>query len=157
MKRMVVILYNLRSAYNVGSIFRTADALQVEKLYLVGTTPTPVDRFGRYRKDISKVSLGAERTVDWQYGENLIDVVNSLKPEFKIAALEQDENSIDYSNLSSENNIALILGNEPVGLSDTELECTDVIFEIPMFGSKESLNVAVAFAVAGYKFKEVYQ
>ncbi len=153
-KEIVVIVYNLRSVYNVGSIFRTADAAAVNKIYLVGTSPTPKDRFGRWRKDLAKVALGAEKTLDWEYKEDIQSLISELKDKsFKILALEQDEKSVNYSEGESADKLALIVGNEPDGIEKETLKLADKIIEIPMLGQKESLNVAVAFALALYSLR----
>ena len=97
MKEVIVILDNIRSTFNVGSIFRTADALGVKQLILGGTTPAPVDRFGRARADIAKVALGAEKSVGWKYEKNILNSIKKLKKEgYQIIAVEQVENSVDY-------------------------------------------------------------
>lgn len=151
-KRKVVILDNIRSVYNVGSIFRTSDALGVNKIYLCGCTPTPKDRFGRDRSDLAKVALGAEKNIEWQYCETTLDAINILKKEkFQIIALEQSENSVDYKKVKAEKLSAIILGEEVKGLSANVLKMADVIAEIPMKGMKESLNVSVSFGAAGFR------
>lgn len=152
--RLGLILNNLRSVYNVGSIFRTADAVGVEFIYLVGTTPTPTDRFGRKRKDLTKVALGAEDTITWKYFESFIDAVNSIKVEgFEIVGIEQNRNSVLIEKFVIKKNVALVLGEETLGISERDLNECDRIVEIPMFGVKESLNVAVAAGVALYFIK----
>ena len=150
-KTSVLILENLRSVENVGAIFRSADAFKVSKIFLIGTTPTPLDRFGRKRQDFAKVSLGAEDTVDWEYvsPENLqLTIYNLQKQGFKIIALEQTPNSKDLKSLPKPDKFAVIVGNEVMGVSKEALEASDVVAEIPMFGEKESLNVSVAAGVA---------
>ena len=147
-----VIVHNLRSVYNVASIFRTADALGVDKIYLTGYSPTPKDRFGFWRKDFAKVALGAEKYLDWEHSPDIKKLIEKLKKEgVEIVALEQDPNSIDYKKYKIKKDFALILGNEPDGIESEILDLTDKIIEIPMRGQKESLNVAVAFAVAGFR------
>lgn len=147
-----VILDNIRSVHNVGSIFRTSDAAGVERIYLCETTPTPVDRFGRARKDMAKVALGAEKTVMWEYAENTIDVVKKLKTEgVKVFGVEQYEGSINYSSVQYPERCAFVFGNEVGGVSlDVLAECDEVI-EIPMRGEKESLNVSVAAGVVLFR------
>jgi 23S rRNA (guanosine2251-2'-O)-methyltransferase len=141
-----VILHNIRSAYNVGSIFRTADAVGVEKIYLTGYTPNP-DK----DKKIEKTALGAEKYVLWQSYRNLNYLLKKLKKEkLKIVALEQSEKSIPYYKFKPQFDIVLILGNEVRGLNEKILKKCDYILEIPMFGKKESLNVAVAFGIVAY-------
>ena len=146
----IVIVHDLRSVHNVASIFRTADAVGVDKIYLTGTSPAPKDRFGRWRRDFAKVSLGAERSVAFEQGE--IDaVISQLKSAgYHIFALEQNKNSINYKTAPKHRKFALIVGNEPDGIDGQTLGLADTILEIPMCGEKESLNVSVAFAVAAY-------
>ncbi len=148
MKGVYVILDNIRSVHNVGSIFRTSDAAGVKKIYLCGTTPTPVDRFGRARNDMAKVALGAENTVQWEYAEDAVDVVKKLKLEgIKVFGVEQYEGSVDYSSVIYPEQCAFVFGNEVGGVSlDVLAECDEVI-EIPMKGEKESLNVSVAAGI----------
>lgn len=152
--RAVVVLDNLRSVYNVGSIFRTANALGIEKIYLCGTTPTPYDKFGRERKDFAKVALGAEKGVAWEYIDSSIDCIKKLKKEdYYTIALEQVENSVDYKevNINKKEKVAFVFGAEVVGVAKEVLAESDVIAEIPMLGTKESLNVTIAFGVAMYR------
>ena len=153
-KDFAVVLENLRSVYNVASIFRTADAVGASKIYLVGSSPTPLDRFGRERKDFAKVALGAQNTVPWEYFESIKDALDKLrKLGFSVIALEQDENSKSLSSFKAPEKLALVLGNEPSGIEQDTLKLCDNIVEIPMFGKKESLNVSVAFGVAAYCLK----
>ncbi|GIW66567.1 MAG: rRNA methyltransferase [Candidatus Parcubacteria bacterium] len=143
------ILHNIRSSYNVGSIFRTADAVGIDKLYLTGYTPTPAKN-----KKIEKTALGAEKYVAWKYYRNIGYLLKKLKREgFQIAALEQSEKSIPYYQFKTKFPLALIVGNEVRGLSKKILSSADYIIEIPMFGKKESLNVAVAFGIVVYYLK----
>ncbi len=159
----IVVLDSIRSTFNVGSIFRTADALGVKEIILGGTTPTPVDRFGRERKDISKVSLGAEKNIPWQYKENVLPVLRKLKKAgYKIITIEQSEKSVDYKtikissvNKKEEVKIVFVIGAEVVGVSKSILKLADFIAEIPMLGEKESLNVSVAFGVALFRILNV--
>ena len=150
MKTCVLILDNLRSIENTGSIFRTADGLGVSKIYLVGTTPAPLDRFGRKRQDFAKVSLGAEETIEWEYAKEISPVIRSLKEQdFQIISLEQNPRSIPLQAASSKlQAFALIVGNEVDGVSQEALELSDEIVEIEMQGEKESLNVSVATGIA---------
>lgn len=147
----VLILENIRSVENTASIFRTADGFKVSKIILVGTTPAPLDRFGRKRQDFAKVSLGAEDTVDWEYikTEDLESKINDLRDQgFQIIALEQTPDSKDLKGLPKLDKFAVIIGNEITGVSKEALELSDAVAEIPMMGSKESLNVSVAAGVA---------
>ena len=149
----IVVLDNLRSVYNVGSIFRTANAVGIEKIYLCGTTPTPLDKKGKKRSDFAKVALGAEDTVAWGYKEETRSTIQELKKEgYYVIALEQDKNSVDYKNIDvkGKQNIAFIIGGEVTGITKDILEISDVIAEIPMLGTKESLNVTIAFGIAVY-------
>lgn len=149
-----LLLHNIRSTHNVGSIFRTADAVGVKHVYISGYTPAPIDRFGRSRSDITKVSLGAENSVKWSIIENVINKIKELKiDKFNIIALEQNDKSIDYKKSKLKGNILLIVGNEVDGIEKNILSLCDQIIEIPMYGSKESLNVSVATGIALYSFR----
>ncbi|MDP2642105.1 MAG: TrmH family RNA methyltransferase [bacterium] len=152
-KTCVLILENLRSVENTASIFRTAEGFGVKKIILVGTSPTPVDRFGRKRKDFAKVSLGAENLVEWEYLEtkNFQFTISNLQKEgFKIIALEQHPKakSLRSYEASKLERFALIVGNEVDGVSQETLEASETIIEIPMRGKKESLNVSVSTGIA---------
>lgn len=150
-KELIVILDNMRSVYNVGSIFRTADALGVTKIFLCGCTPTPVDRFGRERKDLAKVALSAEKAIKWEYRENTDELLKELKKnKYFIVAIEQDKKSVDYKKIKIRHPLAILMGTEVEGINKKTLKLVDTIAEIPMIGKKESLNVSVAFGIAGY-------
>lgn len=154
----VVVLDNLRSVYNVGSIFRTANAVGIDKIYLCGTTPTPLDKKGNKRKDFAKVALGAEETLSWEYmEESRIKIEELSKEGYYIISFEQNERSVDYKNIdiSNKENIAFVVGNEVEGVNKEILEKSDVIAEIPMLGTKESLNVTIAFGIGVYRILEV--
>lgn len=152
---IILILDNLRSVQNTASIFRTADGAGVSKIILVGTTPAPIDRFGKARQDFTKVSLGAEQSITWEYMKTISPVIAKLRKEkFSIFALEQDNASKDYSKIKYSPMIALIIGNEPKGIARGTLKKVDTIIEIPMYGKKESLNVSVATGVALFKILE---
>jgi len=147
-----VILDNIRSVYNVGSIFRTSDALGVDKIYLCGCTPTPTDRFGRARKDLAKVALGAEKDIPWEYVKETKEIIKKLKKEkFQIIAVEQDKKSINFKKVVAKYPVAIVMGNEVGGIDKKTLGLCDLIAEIPMVGNKESLNVSVSFGIAGYE------
>lgn len=155
---MVAILHNIRSLHNVGSIFRTADAAGVEKLYLCGITPTPLDRFGVVRQQVGKVSLGAEKTVPWEKVASTSRLINKLKNPpvgggYKIFAIEQSKKSIPYNKvaITRDSKIALVVGHEVEGLPPAILKKCDKILEIPMAGNKESLNVSVAFGIVVFR------
>lgn len=149
---LVVILDNLRSTYNVGAIFRTADALKVDKIYLCGITPAPPN------DKIAKTALGAEKFVPYQKVTLTWRLIEQLKQEgYFIVALEQApkaKNIFQIKKLSSKK-VALIVGPEVKGLSKHILQRVDLCLEIPMFGKKESLNVAVAFGIAGYQLRNL--
>jgi len=159
---MIVILYNIRSLHNVGSIFRTADAAGVEKIYLCGITPAPIDEFGRPRLQLTKVSLGAEKYVKWEKVKSATRLIDKLKKEnYKIFAIEQNKKSIPYYKVKISSNrlrlrprVALVLGNEVKGLPLSILKRADKILEIPMYGKKESLNVAVAFGIVVFHLRQ---
>ena len=151
-KEHYLILHNIRSTYNVGAIFRTADAVGVSKIYLSGYTPVPLDKFGRIRKDIAKTALGAEKNIAWEYNKNIGTLISKLKKEqVQLIALEQSEKSVDYRKVKTKQKTALILGNEVRGVSKQILDKCDVIAELPMKGKKESLNVSVAAGVAMFQ------
>lgn len=151
MKTRVLILDNIRSVENTASIFRTADGLGVSKIYLIGTTPAPLDRFGRPRADFSKVSLGAEKTVEWEYTKEVEGVITDLKSQgFQIIALEQTPHSLDLKEYKSPAMFALVAGNEVEGVSQAALDLSDACVEIEMKGEKESLNVSVSAGIALY-------
>jgi len=155
---VIVVLDNIRSTHNVGSIFRTADALGVKQLVLCGTTPAPIDRFGRERKDIAKVSLGGEKSVLWKYEKDSLSIVRKFKKEgYQIIAVEQALKSVDYKKvkLNSNSKIVFVMGEEVLGINKNILKIADVIAEIPMLGEKESLNVSVSFGVALFRILNI--
>lgn len=154
---MYVILDNIRSISNVGSIFRTADALGVEKIYLGGITPGPIDAFGRPDKRLIKVSLGAENTVAWEKAKSVSRLIDKLKKDgYKIIGVEQAKKSVPHHKLkikkSEFSKTVFIFGNEVNGISKSVLNKCDEIAEIPMRGKKESLNVAVTFGIVMFKW-----
>ena len=141
-----VICHNIRSLYNIGSIFRTADAFGVDKIFLTGYTGTPKN------PRLKKTSLGAEKTVKWEYQKQLRRVIDKLKREgFKIVALENNTaGTIPIDKFQASHPIALLLGEEVKGIKPNYLKLCDEIVEIPMQGKKESLNVGVAAGIAMY-------
>ena len=144
-KDLYIIAHNIRSLYNIGTIFRTADALGVQKLFLTGYSGYPP------RKEISKVALGAEESVSWQHYKSLNYLIKKLKKEqINIIALEIDQDSLNYLDYQPNFPLALIVGNEVRGLSSKILKNIEQKISLPMQGLKESLNVGVALAVAGY-------
>ena len=157
-KEVIVILDNIRSTFNVGSIFRTADALGVGQIILGGTTPAPVERFGRERADIAKVSLGAEKTVAWKYIANVLGEIKKLKKAgYQIIAIEQAEKSVDYKTIKlvKDAKVVFVMGAEVEGVDKRILKIADIIAEIPMKGLKESLNVSVSFGVAMFRILNI--
>jgi len=136
-------------------MFRTADAAGVNKIYLTGYTPAPLDRFGRKRKDLAKSALGAEEYVSWESKKILPTLIVKLKKEgFQVIAIEQDKKSVDYRKLSAKggpacswNKKVFIVGSEVLGIPKSILKKCDVIAEIPMHGKKESLNVSVSLGI----------
>ncbi|MFA6296951.1 MAG: TrmH family RNA methyltransferase [Candidatus Paceibacterota bacterium] len=151
-----LILLDIRSVQNTSSLFRTADCAGVSKIYLVGTTPTPIDRFNRVRADFAKISLGAEKTVPYEYFADFETLAEKLKKEkCNIVALEQNKKSIDYKEYKIKGDTALVLGTEVSGVPKEILEKCDEIIEIPMLGKKESLNVSVAGAVAIFRLLDL--
>jgi len=152
--KKIIILHDIRSVLNVGAIFRTADAIGIDHVYLTGYTATPVDRFGRLRSDLAKSALGAEKSISWESYSDIFELINLLKKDgFEILSLEQSENSIDYKTVANKisEKIAVILGNETDGVDNKILELSDKIIEIPMRGEKESLNVSVATGILLYR------
>ena len=145
MKDFYVICDNLRSLYNVGSIFRTSDALGVKKIYLCGITGTPL------QSGLTKVSLGAEKAVAWEHVKSSWRLIEKLKKQgFQIVALEQTKKSLDIKKFKPKFPLALVIGNEVDGVSNSVLQRCHQSVEIPMSGIKESLNVSVAFGIASY-------
>ncbi|MCL1937378.1 MAG: RNA methyltransferase [Candidatus Azobacteroides sp.] len=147
---LIIVLDNVRSLHNVGSVFRTCDAFLVEEVYLCGITAVPP------HAEIHKTALGAEYAVEWKYFSNTLEAVQELKQKtYHIAAIEQAENSISLDKLQLKNErYALILGNEVKGVDSQVMELCDSCIEIPQFGTKHSLNVSV---VAGILIWEVFK
>ncbi len=151
-----VLLHNIRSTHNVGSIFRTSDALGVNKIYLSGYTPTLLDRFDRPRKDVAKVALGAEKTIEWEYIKDPKQIIQKLKKDsFQIIGLEQSEKSVDYKKIKVKYPMLFVVGNEVDGMESDIIDMCDVVAEIPMMGDKESLNVSVAFGVGLFRILNI--
>lgn len=146
-----IILEDIRSAYNVGAIFRTADAAGVAKVFLVGYTPAPTDRFGRVQAEIEKTSLGASKTVPWEQVATMREVIERLQADgVHVVAVELAEGSVSLRDFEEPENVAYIVGNEVDGVSKEALELADVIVELPMLGQKESLNVSVTAGIVLY-------
>jgi tRNA G18 (ribose-2'-O)-methylase SpoU len=150
----IAVLDNLRSVYNVGSIFRTANAAGIDTIILCGTTPTPLDKKGVRRKDFAKVALGAEDAITWEYRESIIDTLTALRNEgVYCIAFEQDTSSFDYKEIDirDKKDVAFVIGPEVTGITQDVLSLCDAIAEIPMLGTKESLNVTIAFGIGVYR------
>ena len=146
MKKLIIVLDNIRSAFNVGSIFRTADAAQNTQIYLCGMTPTPEN------PKICKTSLGAEKTVKWQYFSNTLNAIEDLKQKnIPIYSVELTEKSKHFQTFSyfkqKEEKIALVFGHEINGISQPILDLSNDFIYIPMKGEKESLNVAITASI----------
>lgn len=155
-RNIYLILCDIRSAHNVGAMFRTADASGVTKIFLTGYTPRPVDRFNRPVKEILKTALGAEKNIPWEHKPDTLEVIKDLKKKkVEIIALEQSPKALDYKKVKAKNDIALVVGNEVLGLSKEILAIADIIAEIPMNGGKESLNVSVALGVALFRILDI--
>lgn len=143
-----VVLNNIRSLHNVGSIFRTCDGVGVEKLLLCGITGYPP------RTELSKTALGAETRVAWEYHKNIRTVLRQLKKQkYQIVLLEQTKESIPYQKFRPRPPVCLVVGNEISGVAEDVLVCCDAAVEIEMAGIKNSLNVAVAFGIVAYHFR----
>ncbi|OGI76560.1 hypothetical protein A3C57_02300 [Candidatus Nomurabacteria bacterium RIFCSPHIGHO2_02_FULL_33_12] len=174
--QITLIALDIRSSENVGSFFRTADAVGVEHIYLVGYTPNPIDKFGKADGKIAKTALGAEKTIPYSKHKTITPLLKKLKKDgFTILALEQAPNSVDYKNIlnvitrergktslkqteqgESFLKLVLIVGNEVVGIQKSVLKQVDYVMEIPMRGMKESLNVSVATGVALYELTRIW-
>ncbi len=151
-KEIIVVLDNIRSVHNVGAIFRTSDALGIDKIFLCGITPAPVDRFGRERSDLHKAALGAENSVAWEQHFSACTCVEQLKVEgYSVVCVEQAKNSIDYKTVIPKNKTVFVFGNEVDGISKDILELADCVAEIQMVGEKESLNVSVSFGIVMFR------
>ncbi|MFP5040023.1 RNA methyltransferase [Parasediminibacterium sp. JCM 36343] len=149
--KVIVVLDNIRSMHNVGSVFRTADAFLIEAICLCGYTPQPPHR------DIHKTALGATETVDWLYYENTIDAITDLQERgYKIYAVEQAEGSISLEKFvwQPSHKIAVIMGNEVEGVASELLPYCDGCIEIPQLGTKHSLNISVAAGIVLWKLCE---
>lgn len=148
---LVIILHNIRSAWNVGAIFRTADAVGVEKIYITGYTATPE------HPKVPKTSIGAEKSVSWEQNIDVQSVIDNLKKSgYQIVGLEIHQNSKNFWNTKYNYPVALLLGNEIDGITDDLIKKCDLIIHIPMQGVKESLNVATATGIAVYEIAKPY-
>ena len=155
-----VVLNSIRSSYNVGSIFRTSDGAMIEKLYLCGYTPYPPHPdLPSGNKDVLKTSLGSTESVKWEYVKDPKEVVLQMKEKgIKVCALELTSKSFPYYELKKESfPLCLVIGNEISGVSQEILDLCDFSIEIPQFGIKQSLNVAVAYVVTIFKLRELFE
>lgn len=145
------LLDNIRSLYNVGSIFRTSDGARISKLILTGFTPHPP------RKEIDKTALGSTETVPWEYFKNPIDALAELKKQnIKICVLEHTTESKPYFTITKTDfPLCLVVGNELIGVSKEILDLADIAIDIPMFGLKQSLNAAVAYGIAVFELVKI--
>jgi len=150
---VTVLVESVRSLYNVGSIFRTSDAVRIEKLFLTGYTPYPP------RKEIDKTALGATASVPWEYAKDPVALASRLKNSgLRLCALELTDHSVPYDRLKpADFPLCLVIGNELTGLSTSLLEQCNFAIEIPMGGIKHSLNVAVAYGVAVFELARVWR
>ena len=150
---MIVMVDNVRSLYNVGSIFRTSDGAMIEKLILAGFTPHPP------RKEIEKTALGSTKSIPWEYAKHPIETIQSLKErDYKICCLELTDKSIHYNDIKTTDfPLCLIIGNEINGVSKDVIELCDLAIEIPMYGIKQSLNVAVAYGIAVFELARLWR
>ena len=141
---VIVVLENIRSAYNVGSVFRTSDAFLVNAIYITGYSARPP------HKEIKKTALGAEDSVSWKYFKTAVEAIEELRSEnYKVNAVEQAENSYELQAVSCEptQNIAVVFGNEVTGVEQSTILLCDGCIEIPQLGMKHSLNIATAAGV----------
>lgn len=148
---IVVVLDDVRSMNNVGAVFRSADAFGIAQLYLCGITPAPPHR------EIHKTALGAEESVAWTHCPDIHALLNQLKSQgYLLAAVEQTENSLSLPDLQLEarQQIAIILGNEVEGVQQSVIDASDVVLEIPQFGTKHSLNISVAAGIVMYEVRK---
>ena len=161
-RKIVLVVHDVRSAHNVGSILRTADGLGIEQVYLTGYTPYPAAKndkrlqhiAAKVDKRIRKTSLGAEQTVKWHYRKDIFEILDELKRRgYEIAALEQAANAISLEKYRATKDAALVVGSEIGGLEQSVLSVADVTIEIPMLGAKESFNVSIAAAIALYHLR----
>jgi tRNA G18 (ribose-2'-O)-methylase SpoU len=156
---VTVLLNSIRSSYNVGSIFRTSDGAMIEKLILCGYTPhPPIDSNNTGNKDVLKTALGSTQSVKWEYTKNAVEAIKDIKAQgIKICALELTENSKPYSEITQyEFPLFLVVGNEITGVSQEVLDLCDYSIEIPQYGIKQSLNVAVAYGIAIFELRKIF-
>jgi tRNA G18 (ribose-2'-O)-methylase SpoU len=150
-EQFILMIPNIRSGHNVGSLFRTADGAGVDKIYLCGYSPTPP------HPQVDKVSLGAEKFVPWEYVKQPLRLIKQLKAAgYTIVGLEQTKNSVTMYTWKPKFPLVLIVGNEKTGMPRTWLALCDTVIELPMHGKKNSLNVSVAAGISLYYISEQY-
>lgn len=143
-----IVLDNIRSMQNIGSVFRTSDAFRIEKIFLIGITAQPPHR------EINKTALGATESVDWMYFPDQKSFIESIGNEYSLVVVEQTDHSIPLNEFQPDANVkyALIFGNEVFGVSDEFIEASSEVVEIPQFGTKHSLNIAVSAGIVIWEF-----
>ena len=163
MREIILIIHDIRSTHNVGSLFRTAEGLGVEQIYCTGYTPYPAiendDRLphitSKLSKQINKTALGAENSVPWTHHDSVEDLLAELKDQgYQTIALEQDERSVPLPEFKPSNKCVVLIGREVQGIEQKLLDLCESIVEIPMYGTKESFNVAQAAAIMLYTLRE---
>ena len=166
MRNIVLVVHNVRSCHNVGSLLRTADGLGLEKVYLTGYTPYPQTKNDqrlphlakKLTTQINKTALGAQDSVDWEYKKSVGPIIKELEDQsFMVVALEQTPKSQKLTDFNPLDRVALVVGNEVDGLDSKILDLCSAIVEVPMLGAKESFNVAVAAGMALYHLRYRYQ
>lgn len=149
---ITVILENIRSLYNVGAMFRTSDGARIEKLYICGFTARPP------RKEIDKTALGSTESVPWEWRADSRELIEELRGRgYQIVALEHTDRSVPHNEAAYRFPLCLIMGNEVDGVSREAVAQSDMAIEIPMFGIKQSLNVAVAYGIAVFRIVEEFR
>lgn len=152
---LIIVLDDIRSLHNIGSVFRTSDAFLVEKIYLCGITATPPN------KEIHKTALGATETVTWEYNKNILDTIQLLKSDqIKVMAIEQVENAVYLNHFTPAKNekLALVFGNEVKGVAQEAVAMCDGVIEIPQLGTKHSLNISVSAGIVVWDlFQKIQQ
>jgi tRNA G18 (ribose-2'-O)-methylase SpoU len=147
---LIVVLDNIRSLNNIGSVFRTADSFAIEKIYLCGITACPPHR------DIYKTALGAEESVTWEYRKSVLDVVNELQTNgYTVASIEQATNSVELSDVKKLSKLAVVLGNEVKGVQQEVIDASDLCIEIAQYGTKHSLNISVCTGIIIHHFSQL--
>lgn len=164
MRSIVLIVHNVRSAHNVGSMLRTCEGLGINQVFLSGYTPYPAGEndkrlpheTAKAYKQIQKTALGAEKTLNWSHEPNIKNLVGKLKSgNYQLVGLEQTEKSFNLLEFKPTSNIALVVGSEIGGLDKLVLDLCDIAIQIPMAGQKESFNVSIAAAIALYQLKYI--